>query len=118
MILKDIFDRLLDESEHRRDLLTQLKPEIEPLLRERLVPEELAWEVLDRMTTGQLDAALVNPSQVLLRIRFFIQLMQCDADSEAALQRIADNTAAEEKERDHVMKFIEFSLRSGMENRS
>lgn len=118
MILQDVFERLITQSTKRHKVLENLKPYLEPMLRARLIPLELAWEVLDRMTNQQLQAALVNPSQVLLRIRFFIHLMQCDADSDAALQRISEQQLSEEQDRADVMKFIEFTLRSGMENRS
>jgi hypothetical protein len=118
MLLRDIFQRLMAESKARDKLLVLLKPQLEPMLRERLIPQELAWEILDRMTTGQIRAALVNPGQVLLKVRFFMHLLQCGADSDAALNRIAERNEQEDADREHVMKFIEFALRSGMENRS
>ena len=37
-----------------------------------LIPQELAWEILDRMTTGQIRAALVNPGQV--KVSCFLKL--------------------------------------------
>lgn len=117
-ILRDIFERNARESGKRRRLLEDLRPILKPMLKERMVPEELAWEVLDRMTSAQLNATRVNPAGVLLRIRFFVHLMQCDADSEAALERIKEFHKIEVRERANVMKFLEFTLRSGMENKS
>jgi hypothetical protein len=118
MILRDIFERLRKEQEARRDSMKEVKNVLSPMLTDRLVPEELGWEVLDRLNTQQVQSTLVNPAQVLLRVRFFEYLLQSDGDSGAALERIGEARDAEALERADVMKFMRFMLRKDFETRT
>jgi hypothetical protein len=121
MLIEEILLKLEGEHKERKVLLDQLKPRIAPELQDRSIPEELAWEILERLTTDQLRYMRPNPKVMLLRIRIFQLLLQCEANTEATmkrettLKRMRRDRLMNQKDRVAAMHLMEHSLRSRLE---
>lgn len=121
MLIEEILLKLEGEHKERKVLLDQLKPRIAPELQDRSIPEELAWEILERLTTDQLRYMRPNPKVMLLRIRIFQLLLQCEANTEATmkrettLKRMRKDRLMNQKDRLAAMHLMEHSLRSRLE---
>lgn len=111
LMLEEILMKQRGDHQRRMDLIEKLKPTLEGEMRDRCIPSELAWEILDRMTTEQLRSAERMPQQLLLRIRMFVLLIQCEADHPSSLNRIERTREGTSKQRLKATHILETTLR-------